>query len=72
MKAARYNPSADILSAITVLDTGDKIRAYFRNGQDAVYSGYMIDLLKTDSGVKSITSEVTGEILYYADRNSQI
>lgn len=67
MKNNRYYPSADILNAICTLDSGEKIRAYFKNGVDAVYSEYMIDLLKTDASVDCITSETTGEVLYMAD-----
>lgn len=62
----RYNPTAEIVNAITALDSGEKIRAYFTNGSEAVYSEYMADLLKTDAAVKYITSESTGEILYIA------
>ena len=62
----RYNPTADILAAITGLYSGDKVRAYFTNGREAVYSDYMIELLSTDPEVKAVTSETTGEILYMA------
>lgn len=60
----RYNPTADIINAIFALDSGDKIRAYFTDGREGVYSGYMIDLLKTDENVWCITSETTGEVIY--------
>ena len=60
----RYNPAAEILSAICALDQGEKIRAYFADGRQGVYSEYMIGLLKTDAAVVYITSETTGEILY--------
>jgi len=63
----RYNPTAEILNAICALNTGNKIRATFENGQEAVYSDYMLDLLASDPNVQHVTSETTGEILYYKE-----
>jgi len=60
----RYNPSAEIISAIVNLDSGPEITAYFANGTSATYSSYMIDLLKTDPAIEFITSAETGEILF--------
>lgn len=62
----RYNPTAEILNAITALDAGEKIRAYFKNGREAVYTMSIFDLLKTDPAIQFITSEETGEIIYSA------
>lgn len=60
----RYNPTDDIINSIVNLDNGPKITAYFENGTNATYSGYMIDLLKTDPAIEFITSAETGEILF--------
>lgn len=65
-KMKRYNPTAEILNAITALDAGEKIRAYFKNGREAVYTMSIFDLLKTDPAIQFITSEETGEIIYSA------
>lgn len=62
----RYNPTAEILNAITALDAGEKIRAYFKSGREIVYTMAIYDLLVTDSEIQYITSEKTGEILYAA------
>ena len=60
----RYNPTAEIMSAIVNINNGPEITAYFANGTSATYSGYMIDLLKTDPAIEFITSAETGEILF--------
>ena len=60
----RYNPAAEIISAIGNHNNGPKITAHFANGTSATYSGYMIDLLKTDPEIEFITSAETGEILF--------
>lgn len=45
--------------------TGETITVYFKDGRDpATYSETMFNLLKSDSLVKLITSDTTGEILY--------
>ena len=40
------------------------IRAYFTDGDSAIYTLAIFDLLKSDPTVDCITSEETGEILY--------
>lgn len=62
----RYNPTSEILNAITSLDAGEKIRATFKDGREAVYTMYIFDLLSTDPDIQHITSEETGELLYMA------
>ena len=41
------------------------IKATFTTGQQANYSRYMADMLKTDPAIVEIMDNETGEILYY-------
>ena len=61
----RYNPAAEILSAILALDTGREIQVKFY-GRDQLVKmyDYMVDLLKTDKDVEYIIDAETGEIIY--------
>ena len=63
----RYNPTREILSAICAIDNGERVRAYFRDGRQGIYSAYMEAFLATDPNVTYITSETTGEILYIGE-----
>ena len=62
----RYNPVNDFIGAITEKTSGNRIRAYFRNGKQATYTESIFELLKTDPDIEFITSENTGEIIYPA------
>ena len=61
----RYNPAQDILTAIAALDQGETIVAHFRDGREATYNKYMLELLASDPLTEWIASAETGELYYY-------
>ena len=46
-------------------ELGDPITAYFKNGQVAEYTTSVWGLLVTDPDIECITSNETGEVLFY-------
>lgn len=55
----------DFIQAITATPApADCITVYFKDGTQADYTTAIIDLLKTDPEVDTITSATTGEILF--------
>ena len=55
----------DFIKALTEKPApGDIITAYFKDGTEGNYTKNIIDLLKTDPAVETITDATTGEILF--------
>ena len=44
---------------------GGRITVYFKDGSEAEYTTNILDLLKTDPDVVTITDAETGEIIFY-------
>lgn len=61
----RYNPTEEILNAICALDVGKHYEVKFENRQPAIYTEYIIELIKTDPACEWITDAETGELIYY-------
>lgn len=61
----RYNPTADILSAILALDAGKTYTVKFQNRQPATYTEYIIEEIKNDPETEWIMDDDTGELIYY-------
>lgn len=61
----RYNPAAEILNAICALDNGKRYEVKFENRQPAIYTEYIIELIKADPACEWITDAETGEVIFW-------